>query len=634
MFCEKCGMQLQDGEKFCPICGTPAPADSASSGGTQQGGGLQPAAGAPGGVAAPAGAVLAVNGAAPSQPVSGGKKKSKKKLFIAIGAVAVAAVLGVVTFACELPSKIGNFVHKTFSSSEDYYQYVEKENSQDMANSAAGLYQAFVLDSKNIFETTSNSTVTLTFGEGFKDIFKLAESVTGMDFSWLQSISSTSSVTINGNQFGFDLSTSLNKDKLLSLVMALNLDEGALFLQLPELTSTYMGIDLEEAMGVSFKEVVDAWEDYKEEYIDFIEALPSRDRVEKLISKYIGVVTSCVDDVDKKTVTLKVEGVSQKCTALEITVDADLIVDMLGAILDEAESDSELEDLIVDIVEALGEDGDDVYEEMLDELETLYDELEGSRGDGEMILTLYVDSNGTVIGRKLEAEGGEFAMLMTESGGKFGYELSMYIDNGWSEKSVSLLGSGKKSGDKIDGEFVLSYYDGYDDVDILELTTEGLDTKALKEGQLNGKIVVDLTYDAGKMIIGSSYGASIIEDLKFTISGSSSKSSAECTIGVVYGKKDMISITVATEQKKASDVKIPKSKDVIFIEDDRDLEDWVDTIDWKKFYSGLEKTDLPAVILDPLEEICDALENGDFEALEEMFNDLYYELRRSYRYLY
>ena len=644
MFCEKCGAKLQDGEKFCAVCGTPVTAGSASDG-AQQSAGLQPAANMPNAVPAAAVETLPSGNGASTQSASGGKKP-KKKLFITIGAVAAAvAVLGVVTFAFKLPSRISNQFHKTFDSPEKYTEYVVKDNTKKMADSAGSLYQSMVLDSVDMFETTSNSTVTLTFGEGFEDVFELVEDMLGEDMTWLKSISADSSITVNGNQLSVDLSSSLNKDKLMSLVMVLDIDEGAMYFQIPELSSTYLGVDLEDAMGRSYDEFVDQWEEFRDLYTGFIESLPDQKQLENLINKYVGIVMSCVDDANKKSVTLKVEGVSQKCTALEIEVTPELVIDVLEAILDEAESDKDLEDLIVGTVDALadvfgagyyGLNGDDVYDEFLDGLDELRDELDefadearDMEYDTTILFTLYVDGTGDIIGRKLTVEDDynslEIAMMMAESGGKFGYEMSMYYDDGRYENNISFLGSGKKSGDKITGDFVLSV-DSYDEsMDLLEMTTESLDIKSLKEGRLNGKITVGLTPDSAYQIareMGYSFMASTLEDVKLSISGKSSKNSSECTIGVVYGKKDMISVTVATENKKASSVKIPKSKDVIFVEDERDLEDWIDTINWKKFFSNLEKTDLPDFILDPLEDICDALEDGDWDEIVDIIDDL------------
>ena len=121
--------------------------------------------------------------------------------------------------------------------------------------------------------------------------------------------------------------------------------------------------------------------------------------------------------------------------------------------------------------------------------------------------------------------------------------------------------------------------------------------------------------------------ASILEDIQIVVTGKqSSPNSAEVTCGVTYDGEDMVSVTVSEEQKKASSVKIPKEKNVIFAEDERDLEDWVETIDWKKFYSHLEKTDLPDYLLDPIEDVCDALADGDWDELSGLLYDLEDEL--------
>lgn len=642
MFCEKCGTQLQDSEKFCPVCGTPAPdsVDAAPAAGqaatenasVQSGQTQMPAYAAPSFEEVPNGSEVAIGGGAmfsvsdpteTSQPVKE-KKKSKKKFFVIGGIVAAAALIGVVTFAFELPARIGNWWHKTVSSPEKYYQYVEKGNAEKMASSAGELYQTIILDSKDFFNSTSNMTITLEVGEGGKELLELAEKMAGMDLSWFENVSFGEVVTIDGNQFGLDLSTTLNSEKLLSMVMALDLESGKAFLQIPELTSTYLGLDLEELLGISFDDVVDGWEEFKDDFQAVIDAMPSQSRMEKMLIKYVQVATDCIDDVEKRSTTLKVEDVSQKCTALEITLDAELVAEMLKAVLEEAEDDADLEAFIVDIVDALGGDGDDVYDEFIEGLEYLYDDIKDVRGgDEEVTLTLYVDGKGNVIGRLLEAEGVEIAMLMAQSGGKFGYELSMYIDDG--EESMGLYGSGKISGDKISGEFSLNLYDAYNggDIEIMTFTTESLDLKSLKQGMFNGKIVMSPGSELVKQMTGGSpYVASIIRDLKFSLSGKSSADSAECTFGVIYDDKDLISLTASSESKKSSGVNIPKDKNAIFIEDERDLEDWFDEIDWDKFISGLKKTNLPKSVISEIEDICEEIEDGGLDMLGDVISSL------------
>ena len=47
------------------------------------------------------------------------------------------------------------------------------------------------------------------------------------------------------------------------------------------------------------------------------------------------------------------------------------------------------------------------------------------------------------------------------------------------------------------------------------------------------------------------------------------------------------------------------------VEDDSDFDDWLDTCEWDKLISSLEKMDVPSQVIDMLE----ALEDGDIGSL-------------------
>lgn len=619
MFCEKCGTQLQDSERFCPNCGTPAPTDTVSASNTvsasetAQNAAVQPEA-APNTVTDAAGVAQATG-------VAGDKPSKKKKGFIIAGVAAAVVLVVVIAVAFDITARVGNFVHKTFSSPEKYYQYVEKKNAEDAVDTVGDVYQLYLLDRKDLFNTTSNATVSLELAQGGQDLLELA-GLAGVDMSWLESASFSSGLTIKGDQLGMNFSTAVNNDNVLSLAMALDIEAGEMYIQIPELTNTYIGIDFRDMLGSAYvRNLTNEWDDLKETFTETLASLPSQAKMEKLLNKYLEIALGCVDDVTKKSKTLKVEGVKQKCTVLEVTIDTRTAADMLDAILDEAEYDSTLEDFILDLADVYGEDRDDIYDEFIDGLDDLYRQLRGARGGDEIVLTVYVNGKGEVVGRELEVGDTTIALLMPEKGGKFGFEFSVAEGR----TSVSFTGSGKRSGNKIDGDFQLRS----NGAALLEITTDNLNLANMKKGQLNGKIEVSVGSGIGT-VAGSMSGLSIIKDMKFTLSGKSSANSSKCTLGLVYKGEDLGSITVSTERKKASSVKIPKEKNVIFVEDARDLEDWFDEINWDKVISNLEKTDLPRSVIRTLEDWVDAIEDGDWGMFEDMASELmwyYYMLR-------
>ena len=651
MFCEKCGTQLEDTDKFCPKCGTPAPVSTdAPVPSGQPENNTQAAAPVPeqpkedalavtAGSEQPKEDALAVTACseqpkedtqtvtpASEQPkdnkqTAAGAPVGKKavtptlfKVLIIAGALVAVFLVAIIANA----ARIGNFVHKTFSSPEKYYQYVEKKNAEELASIMGDIYKLYVLDRKDYFQTTSSAKITVELDEAGQDILELS-GLAGVDLSWLKSASVDTSATFNGDKVGVNLSTAVNKDDILSLAMVLDMVEGEAYFQIPELTDQYIGLDLKEISDSSdFDDLLDEWEDLREEHAELYSVLPSQAKLEKLLNKYFKVALNCVEDVEKKSKVLKVEGVSQKCTVLKVTLDNRTLAGIFGAILDEAEKDKALEALIVEVVDASGEDGDDAYEEFLDELKDLQRRYKSDRNMEDIKMTVYVDGKGNVVGRELEADGITISLLMPEKGNKFGYEFS--VKSG--KNKYALTGSGKRSGDKLSGELNMRY----NGTSILGITADKFDIETLKRGQMNGRLEISLGSGIGK-VAGSVSGLSVLQDMKFDISAKSSGHSLQYSFGVTYDDEKLGTLSVAAEEKRASGVKIPGEKNVVMVEDIWDLEDWFDSIAWDKVVSRLEKTDLPKDAVDFVEDLGESIEES---GLENVMNNLMYILMLNY----
>lgn len=574
MFCDKCGTQLQDFVKFCPKCGAPVPVSED---------------------VAPA----EMNQAASQSAATQGKQPKKMMPFLIAGA-AIAVVLIVVVANA---ANIGNFFRRTFSSPEKYYQYVEGKEAEELASIVGDWYKLYFLDRKDDMNSASNAAVEVELDEAGQELLELA-GLGGVDLSWLKSASLSGELAINGERFNLNLTSALNKTSVLSFFMTVDLGEGEAYLQIPELTDKYIGMDLEDTMGYTYDELSDSWKDLMESYEDFFDSLTGQAELEKLFDKYLKIALGCVEDVNKETRTLEVEGVEQKCTALEVTIDSRTLADMLGAILEEAEDDQALKKLIVDLTEVVDEDDDDIYDDFMDELEYLQNSLNSSQGGEKMVMTVYVGSKGNVVGREIEIDGDTFSMLMPQKGKSFGYELSLTEGR----QSISLTGSGKRSGDKIDGDFRLRYTGAT----ILEITTDDLDLATLKKGQLNGSMEVSIGSGIGT-VVGTVPGASMIQDMRFSLTAKSSDKSSEYKFGLIYDDDSLGYITVSGGSKRSSGINIPNEKDVYFMEDVQNLVYWAQEINWDRFVANLEKANLPRSATRAVESFGQALQDGGLE---------------------
>lgn len=613
MFCSKCGNIVNETEKFCSKCGSPvaSAAEAASKNVSAEADGTKKAAG---------------TGKEILQKAGG------KKTAPLMAAAAAAVVLVIVVIANG--ARLGNSIHKTFSSPEKYYQYVEKKAAKELSASAGDMYAAY-LDALSYYDKSVNTEVSIELGKDGQEMLELA-GLMGVDLSWLKSISVKGNWAAKSGVTSFDAAIAVNKDDILSGGLIVDTEKEGLYVQIPELTKTYLGIDLGDFMDSYEWEMLDETMESGKVLAD---ALPSQSDVQKMSKKYIDIALGCIDNVSKKTEKETVEGVTQKFTTLKVTIDDDTLQDIMKAVLKEMKKDKDIKKIIRDVAKAVDEDGDDVYEEFQESIDDILDDIKDyDLGDvKELVMTIYVDGKGNISGRSFElksstgrkSDSATVKMLMTEKGSKFGYELSI---SGFGSESVKLTGSGKKSGGKISGDFKLKY----NGASLVNIAAKKFDLDKAKKGQLDGAFEISVSSKIGSLI-GSVPAVSVIEDVKLLLTFGASKNTSTVSLGVEYDGNDLGKAAVSVKTDKGSKASIPSGKNVVMVEDLDDLEDWLETIDWKKVISGLKKTDLPSEVLDLLEDVADILEDGDLSDLDYLYRYLYRnmpDLDDLYRYLY
>lgn len=600
MFCSKCGSQVTEGERFCSVCGAQVEEENVGTQSVQEEG-VQP------------------------QQVEETDKKSKPKkesrvkgefykkkgLVIAVSG-AVAAVL-LIVILCNA-GRIGNFFSKTFSSPEKYYRNVEKQTVDDIAGLAGEIYSTYVLDALKLYDKSYSAEVS--FEPGKTGISVLDD--LGIDVSWFKAAKAAASVSLKNGILSGKMSLNADKNTLMSGELIIGMEDKEIYLLIPELCGTYIGADIKDLFGSysarQFDEICDKLEENKE----LIAAMPDKKQLEKVISKYIMAALECVDDVSVDSKTIKADNVKQKCTQIEVTIDSGTLSDMLDVVKDTLEDDKDVQKIleaVIDVVDA-DIDADDIIEDISRELDYMKNDFDkGWYRDYEIVMKVYVDGKGNILGREIKIDDGAYddddvdiSMLMTESGNKYGIEFSY---EKWGDK-VKIVGNGRKSGNSITGDFDIRYNGQTQG----KFSVNDLDLGGLKKGYLNGTIKTTLTYDLARMLGLTYYGFSLRDDITLALTSKASSDSWSLSLSAADEDGDKYgTITASLKSGAGSKASVPSSKKAVMVEDMDDFEDWLDEVDWEAFITLLGKTALPSDYIDIIEEITDYIEDGYFEYL-------------------
>ena len=688
MNCGNCGKELQTGDKFCMTCGWRVPEEtvpvtnaaqpntgdsdktvilsatmqepvqaSVPQGNVFQGntapqtdafqgnvfqGGAAPQAGAYQMAAAPQVSDVPKGKKPKKEKVK--KEKSGKKgglIVAAIGAVAVIAGGVAAAFNWDV---VTNTIKSTLSSPQDYYASVEKDNFSNMAASAANAYQTML---REPMSSVSDMYESVTSGEIYEGGYK-GEIVIELGDSAMENLMDTLSYQ---EELPFDISEwnrialeyetysgdslinaaaglTIGDTGLISVDTILDYKDSALYLAIPELSESYLGISFEDVMA-DYEDALQSMEEMTE-YLDAIQeivkVLPDAKQAQALLTKYFDVIIGCVDDVDKESVKLEVGGVNQKCTCLKVTIDGKTLVKAAKALCKELKDDKDLKKYITDFVDVVSEqaealdmaeelgmelDADEIYEQfqsMCDEILDTIDENEEEIPEFELVMSVYVDSKGHVCGREFELEVEEQTMTLlvanTENGSNVGFEASLSIDDGDGENGFVFEGSGKKNKGKLDGTYALTVMAQGEKKKMMNVSVKQFDLDALEKGYLNGSfgfsIADDLLEEMEERIPEEAY--SMLEEMELVFDLTSNENAAKFKASLNQGKELYASLSISSE--KVSDKELSVPSDAIMIEDIEDPEDslkeyWM-TIDWDSMIEKLEEIGLSDELIENL----------------------------------
>lgn len=518
-------------------------------------------------------------------------KKSILKILIPV----VAVVLVVAIVALCFTNAVAGFFVKTFGSDQDYLVYVEKNAFEDVSAAISDAYGSYI----DLFgDQAVTSDLKLNVSDDALDMLSDATGV-NVDLDWINGMV----FRVNGNTkdglTSGNLALEISGQTILDLALFMDMDAASLILGLQNLSDEYIELDMESLTSGSD-------DIYYDDYYgastsssgmtgistlltsdELIQALPTEKELNNLLNKYFAIVIENIDEVEVSSDTLEAGDLSQKVTAIEMTIDADALCKIAEAVLTELAEDKDVEAIINNVSAALEDadmidDADEVYDEFQEGIEDALDNLdEDNFGEGELVVTSYIDGSHNIIGRKFEAEDDEISYATVTKGSEFATEIDL--------SEVKIEGEGTIKLNKVNAEYTLEV----DGEELCVLTASDL---TVGVNSVSGKLVLQPSDALWDMMGASSVVESL--DLGLALDFSISEDKTSLTVGVLSDDESFISMEINSEAGKPQKVTMPEAD-----WDMDEAEDWLESMDFDKLIDALDKTDMPDDLVEYLEQL-------------------------------
>ncbi len=562
------------------------------------------------------------------------KAKSGKKGFPVGGIVAAVAVVGVAAAAFFCWDSIVSFFMRSFASPEDYMSHVEQKAAEDTINDITTIYGDILGAMGGETETEDyavKSDIQLTIGDEILDVLQSSMTASGMDMdlSWLSNIKLSGYVGSNEDLMKADLGIGLGNTTVATISYLMDLGESTMYLGIPELSDTYLQLNLEDIPGVTedMEEIENQLNQMQDMMDEIVKLLPAEEKLNEVLVRYWGIVLANLEDVEKSTETVEAGGLEQKLNVIECTITQEGLYNIVIAILEDLQNDKEMMECVYAIAELSGADEDMVDEAIDMALESMEDMAKDADNDNRINLTTYVDNSDKIVGRTIEVEGSDmdpvkmYYITVWEKD-EFAFEANV-------ADQMEIIGSGSREKKLISGEYALEVQG----MEVVTLEIADYDEKAAEEGYLNGVFTIAPGSDLADLVTGAmgspvdpeddyygSYEAypsassstssvvGAILNFELELSFVNTESNSEFGMVMKAAGVDVIGIKVTAEKVEPTDVKIPKDSVELDMEDPASIQEWVLGMDFEKVVSNLEKAGLPAELMEYVYEFVDQFE--------------------------
>lgn len=569
-----------------------------------------------------------------SEPVYSKPKSKKKKIILAsIASVLVITLVAGFIWWDDISFK--------FASSDEKFHTIQGDSIESLAGSMSEAVTVVgdvvevmsaiggegEISNDNVLMGMNGASVEVKLGDDIKEalIDKINGSISGAAMSdvayaldmealedvdvdlsvidssvieWIDSIGLDGEVVIDNKAFSIDYGYTINSVDIAKAKCALEYDSGNLYLSAPELLEKSLLVEglLNELDTESLLVGLD-------EFSQIMEVIPDEKVISSLVCDYAKCIINAIDGVKETSETVSINGVSQKLSVYSVTIDENDLVNIAKALMKQVRDDKQLHDIIIDVAEFSGENGEEIVDMLVEGIDDGLkmmdsEDIADNMPSVDIELQVYADGR-EAVGMVIISEDMEISYINVDDGAKVATELMFVTPDG----DFGFSGSGKKSGNKIDGEYSINV----DGQDIVKFVTSGLNVDKLAQGDLEGTVTISLSDEIKN--VSSMFGDfGEFLDYSIVLTGTSEgNSSSSFDISLNNGSNELVvGLKVTTRKDAKKSVEIPAQSDCLTLDMGDDITDeLMDIFTPETFIDRLKEAGMPSKYVDLLDELKD-----------------------------
>lgn len=386
------------------------------------------------------------------------------------------------------------------------YQEAEKASLTQLITDFSAYWDQVMASMEQSATGGGKAVMTLKLEDGGKTLLSAASG--GMDFSWLNTLTMDMTASVAEGKETANAAILMNDSPLCNMNIYMDMADMTEYLQIPELSESWLKIPLLASMELSAEEAAAAFEteeeaqayqEYMEQYEasmnnsfkvlgDMTSVLPDTKTLSTLLERYGNLIIDNTGEGTSTEEALSVEGVSEDCTVYETTITEENLTTMLNTILTTAKEDKELKSILEMWDEAGGTDLSTQFQTGID---GLLSDLAAEEASGEDVISskIWTNAEGKIRGREisLESEGQSYPIFSWKSPSADGNS-ALLVEFGADTSSITFTGSGQSADGLLSGDYVLAV----DGVKLIGISAENLETNPEVPGYYNGTFNVSV----------------------------------------------------------------------------------------------------------------------------------------------